>query len=487
MSEEPKKRHQPEKEKRIKKKKRKQPSNKEFARVTYLFITIFLAMMGYLVYFNAVKSKDIINSSYNVRLDSMADRVVRGEIYDNAGNVLAKTESNEDGSEKRVYPYGSLYAHVVGYDTHGKAGLESEENFSLLTSHAFFGERILKQIREEKNIGDNVITTLDTSLQKAAYDALGDYKGAVIVMEASTGKILTMLSKPDFNPNKLSDNWEQVSNSENSVLLNRATQGAYAPGSVFKLVTALSYMRENADYANYHYNCESEITYDETTIHCANHKAHGEIGLKESMAYSCNASFCNIGLTLNLSKYRDTAEDLMFNSKLPSVLPYTRSKFQLTEDAKSYEVMMTAMGQGETQVSPYHMALVTCAIANGGILMEPYLVDKIVNYTGTTVEKNMPQKYATIMSSEEAAQLKEYMQAVTEYGTASSLSGNSYTVAGKTGTAEYSSDKEKVHSWFVGFTNVDNPELVISVVIESADSSGMKAASVAKKVFNAYY
>ena len=182
LNEEPKKRPQQEKERKIKKKKRKQPSNKEFARVTYLFIIIFLAMMGYLVYFNAVKSKDIINSSYNVRLDSMADRVVRGEIYDNAGNVLAKTEVSEDGSEKRVYPYGSLYAHVVGYDSHGKAGLESEENFNLLTSHAFFGERILKQIREEKNIGDNVITTLNTSLQQAAYDALGDYKGAVVVM-----------------------------------------------------------------------------------------------------------------------------------------------------------------------------------------------------------------------------------------------------------------------------------------------------------------
>lgn len=444
-------------------------------------------MMGYLVYFNAVKSKDIINSSYNVRLDTMADRVVRGQILDNAGNVLAKTEVAEDGTEKRVYPYGALFAHVIGYDSHGKAGLESEENFNLLTSHAFFVERILKEVREEKNIGDNVITTLDTSLQEAAYDALGDYKGAVVVMEASTGKILTMVSKPDFNPNKLAANWEKISNSENSVLLNRATQGQYAPGSVFKLVTALSYMRENADYANYNYNCEGEITYEETTIHCAKGNVHGEIGLEESLAHSCNASFCNIGLTLDIPKYQDTAKDLLFNSKLPSVLPYTSSKFQLTKDAKSYEVMMTAMGQGETQVSPYHMALVTCAIANGGILMEPYLVDEIVNYTGASVEKNMPQKYATLMSSDEAGQLKEYMQAVTDYGTASTLSGKSYTVAGKTGTAEYSSDKEKVHSWFVGFTNVDNPDLVISVVIESADSSGMKAVSVAKKVFNAYY
>ena len=472
---------------KLQKEKPQRSSNKEFARVTYLFIAIFLLMMGYLVYFNALKSKEIINSAYNVRLDSMADRVLRGQILDNEGNVLAKTEVSEDGTEKRVYPYGKMYAHVVGYDSHGKAGLESKENFKLLTSNAFFLERIVKAMREEKNIGDNIITTLDTDLQETAYNALGDYKGAVVVMEASTGKILSMVSKPDFNPNSISEIWDDITEDERSPLLNRATQGAYAPGSVFKLVTALSYMRENSDYANYNYECEGEITYNDTTIHCAKGNVHGELDLKDSIAHSCNASFCNIGLTLDISKYKNTAKELLFDSKLPSPLLYTKSKFQLTEDSEIYEIMMTAMGQGNTQTNPYHMALVTCAIANGGILMEPYLVDEIVNYSGTSVDKHMPKKYATIMSSSEAAQLKEYMMAVTEYGTASSLSGQGYTVAGKTGTAEYSSDKEKVHSWFVGFSNVDNPDLVISVVIESADNSGMKAVSVAKKVFNAYY
>ena len=119
--------------------------------------------------------------------------------------------------------------------------------------------------------------------------------------------------------------------------------------------------------------------------------------------------------------------------------------------------------------------------------MKPYIVDEITNYTGTSVEKNMPEKYTTLMTSEEAAELKEYMTAVVEYGTGTTFSGGEYTVAGKTGTAEYSSDKEKVHSWFTGFTNVENPELVISVIVEAADNSGMRAVSVAKKVLNAYY
>lgn len=179
--------------------KKKKSTNKEFARVTYFFVTLFLVMMGYLVYFNVVRSKAIINSPYNVRMDSLSDRVVRGSILDKNGEVLAETEVAEDGTETRNYPYGDVYAHVVGYDSKGKSGLESVENFDLLTSNAFFVEKIVKEFKEEKNIGDNVVTTLDSKLQQAAYDALGDHKGAVVVMEASTGKILAMVSKPTFD------------------------------------------------------------------------------------------------------------------------------------------------------------------------------------------------------------------------------------------------------------------------------------------------
>ncbi len=444
-------------------------------------------MMGYMVYFNVFQSKEIINSPYNVRLDSMADRVIRGNILDREGNVLAKTEVAEDGTETRVYPYGDVFAHVVGYDSHGKSGLESTENFHLLTSNAFFLEKIFKEFQEEKNMGDHVVTTLDADLQQAAYNALGNYKGAVVVMEVSTGKILAMISKPDFDPNTVSEDWEELATSEESVLLNRVTQGAYAPGSVFKLVTTLAYMREDAQYEDYHYFCEGEIEYEGTIMHCAKNRVHENEDLLTSFANSCNTSYSNMGLLLDVSDFRSTATDLLFNTKLPCVFPYSQSKFQLTKDSGSAEVMMTAIGQGKTQVSPYHMTLISAAIANGGILMEPYLVDQIVNYTGTTIAKYMPQKYATLMTSEEAAKLKTYMQAVVDMGTATALGGEAYTVAGKTGTAEYSSDKEKSHSWFTGFTNMDHPELAISVIVESADNSGMSAVSVAKKVLNAYY
>ena len=455
--------------------------------MTYLFVTIFLAMMGYLVYFNVVKSKDIINSPYNVRLDSMADRVVRGKILDNEGNVLAKTDVQEDGSETRIYPYGNMFAHVVGYDSKGKSGLESTANFHLLTSNANFMEQFVHELKEEKNIGDNVITTLDMTLQEAAYNALGDYKGAVVITEVTTGKIMAMVSKPDFNPNTISEDWSEIANSSGSMLLNRVTQGAYAPGSIFKLVTALEYMRENKAYNSYNYTCEGEIEYEGTVIHCAKNRKHGEEDLAASLANSCNTSFSNIGLNLNISGMQKTAKGLLFNTKLPSLFPYSQSKFQLEKEDPTSEIMMTAIGQGETLVSPYHMVLIASAIGNGGILMDPYLVDRIESHTGTSVEKNMPRKYTELMTSQEASVLKDYMLKVVENGTASALKSEKYVVAGKTGTAEYSSDKDKAHSWFMGFTNLDNPDLAISIVVESADNSGMSAVSVAKKILNAYY
>lgn len=444
--------------------------------------------MVYIGYFNMVESRKIINSPYNPRLDSMADRVVRGKILDKDGNILAQTLTDEEGSEYRDYPYGALYAHVVGYSSQGKSGLESSQNFSLLTSNAFFLEKIKNEFQDKKNVGDNIVTTLDTSLQQASYDALGGSKGAVVILEPTTGKILTMVSKPDFDPNSVAANWEELNSDEDSRLLNRAIQGQYAPGSTFKIVTALEYMREDAGYDSYSYNCEGAITYDGVTIPCAGGHVHGQVGLADSFAYSCNSSFCNIGLQLNISRYRETAEELLFNKTLPGRdLSPAKSSFSLGKSASSSERMMTAMGQGKTQVSPYHMALITAAIANGGNLMEPYLVSEITNYTGTLIEKTKPDSAGELMTSSEASRLKDYMQDVTDYGTGSVFAGSGYTVAGKTGTAEYADDDpSKNHSWFVGFTDMDNPELVICVIVEESDGN-VKAVNVAKQILDSYY
>ncbi len=157
-------------EKPVDKKKRRKTnvSNNEFAKITYAFVGLFLCMIGYIVHFQVVKSDDIISSSYNPRQDLMIEEVVRGEIQDRNGIVLAETIVDEDGNEERNYPFSEVFAHLVGYVDVNKSGIELSENFSLLTSNSFYLENIYNEFQYEKDIGDNLITTLDREMQQVA-------------------------------------------------------------------------------------------------------------------------------------------------------------------------------------------------------------------------------------------------------------------------------------------------------------------------------
>jgi peptidoglycan glycosyltransferase len=463
--------------------------NREISVIAYLFFFLFLGMIAYFVYFQVVKSEDFINSPYNSLQDLFSDHVVRGEIISSDGYVLAKTETDDSGNESRVYPYGNRFAHVVGYATNGKMGLENQTNFSLLRSHAFFLEQIVNDIKGEKNIGDNVVTTVNCELQNAAYDALGSYDGAVIVMEPSTGKILAMVSKPDFDPNTISANWDEITSGTSSVLVNRATQGQYAPGSVFKIFTLLEYYRENPfSYEEYSFRCDGSITYDGQTIRCAGNQKHGDEDLKSSFANSCNSSFVNIGLSLDRDAFEELCDSMLFNQNLPISFESGTSKISLTDNMTDSLMMETAIGQGNTLVSPLHMVLISSAICNDGVLMTPYLVDHTENYNGIEVKSNSPKEYKTLLSSEEAAFLQEYMQAVVEEGTAEKLNGASYKAYGKTGTAQVSDSTSQTNSWFTGYAHRDGCEdIAIAVILENCDTSKTSATSAAKKVFDAYY
>ena len=446
--------------------------------------------MGYIVYFNVFKAKTVVKSPYNLRQNAFSDRVIRGDILDSNGYILAETIVDEEGNETRNYPYGRTFAHVVGmgYPDLPKSGIEVAENFNLLTSDTFFVNKIINDMNGKKNLGDTVITTLDADLQEACITALGWNKGAVVVMEPKTGKILAMVSAPDFDPNEAPYNYDELNyDEENSPLLNRATQGLYAPGSIFKVVTTLEFMRENPSYYDYEYECDGEITNEDTTIECYNHNVHGYQDLRSSLANSCNSSFANIGLSLDKTLYRQTAEKLLFNKNLPGPFESSKSLFQVEDSTDSAEMMMTAIGQGRTMVSPYHMALISSAIANDGVLMTPYIVDKVTNNRGSEISRNVPKSYKKLMSKEEADQLTEYMEAVVTEGTASYLSGQSYYAAGKTGTAEYSTDDDsKSHSWFMGFSGIEEWDVAISVVIEGSDGEA-SAVPVVRSILDYYY
>lgn len=463
-------------------------SSKEITGITAGFVLLFVIMMGYLGFYAATHQEELLNNSYNTRQQLFAAQNQRGTIYDSKGEILAQTQIDAQGEEKRTYPYGSLFAHAVGYTDKGKTGMEAQANFYLLQSSIPATDKVKDGKSGRKNPGDSVYTTLDLSLQEAADKALGIYKGAVIAIEPSTGKILAMVSKPDFDPNKISEDWEKIlSDEESGVLLNRTTQGLYPPGSTFKIVTALEYIRENPDtYQNYHFSCNGSFRDGDAVINCYHGTRHGEVDLKESFAKSCNSSFANIGLMLDRGAFAKTVDTLLFGRELPFAGVYNQSRLEIAENESNEELMQDAIGQGRTQITPIHLAMITSAIANDGVLMRPYMLSLVENAQGTKVKEFSPKKYGTLMSSEEAAVLKDYMIEVVENGTGTKLKGRSYTAAGKTGSAEFSTQKQESHAWFTGFAPAENPQIVVTVIIEGAGSGGDYAVPVARRVFDAW-
>ena len=464
-------------------------ANRHILMLTYGVVLLFVGLGVYFGYFLLVGSDNVINNSYNARLDSFADRVVRGEIYSSDGRVLARTEVDGEGKETRVYPYDSLFAHVVGYSTNGKTGLESLSNFYLLTSHVNLIEQVVNELSDLKNPGDSVFSTLDVDLQKAAYDALGKRKGAVVVMESDTGKILAMVSKPDYNPNTLATDWSTLTAEENMTgqLLNRATQGLYPPGSTFKLVTALEYMRENpSNYRDYTFDCNGIYKNGEYTIRCYHETAHGHQNLEQAFANSCNGAFSSLGLQLDLNRLKNTADQLLFNSDLPLPIAGSKSSYSMGSGADTWQILQTAIGQGQTQITPIHNAMIVAAIANGGTLMKPYLIDHVENAGGDVIKKFMPQSYGNLMTAVEASDLTGFMRDVVTEGTGSALRTDAYTAAGKTGSAEFEKGKE-THAWFVGFAPAEHPKVVISVIAEESGSGGQTAAPIAGTLFDLYF
>jgi peptidoglycan glycosyltransferase len=456
--------------------------------VRYGFCAIFLLLVINITYFMMFKSSSILVNSYNTRQDLLEETRVRGKILDANGNVLAESVLTIDGEYERIYPYNSMFSHVVGYSSKGKSGLEAYANFELLKSNQNIWDKLVSSISDEKLIANNVVSTLDADLQEVAYNALGDNKGAVAVIEVSTGKILAMVSKPDFNPNDIDLLWDDINTVEvtdSAILINRATQGLYPPGSTFKTLVALSFIRSNTDWNSYQYKCEGSGLFHNNRINCYGNRAHGTQTLEEAFANSCNTSFADIGTNMQIEHLQNVCDSFLFNKSLPSELLLKQSSFVLDAKAEPWEIPQTAIGQGKTEITPMHNLMIMATIANKGVMMEPYLIDKIINSYGETVKTFDPKVYDRIITQEEAETLGKMLRGVVVEGTAKKLNKLDVEVAGKTGSAEFK-DGEAAHAWFVGYAPYDKPEIAVCVLVENVGSSSDYSVPIAKKIFEAY-
>lgn len=454
-----------------------------------LFSVLFILLIGYLGYFTATSEQEMINNSYNSRQEILLSRNYRGTIYSRNGEVLAETVLDQEQNETRVYPYDNLFSHIVGYSTKGRMGVEALANYYLINTNTSLANKAANDVAERKNPGDNVYTTLDVEIQQVADNQLNIYKGAIVVTEVSTGKILALVSHPNFDPNQIEAIWASLlADKDSSVLFNRATQGLYPPGSTFKVITALEYMRQNPDtYDDYSFSCPGYFEADNRRITCFHGMSHGRVDFEQSLAQSCNSSFANIGLKLDREAFSKTLDALLFNQPLPVTLPYAESRIQVTDELSADEMMQTAFGQGKTQITPLHLNMITSAIANDGVMMKPYVIDHVENDAGRVIKSFRPDSYGRVMTEEETAVLKEMMTEVVESGTARKLSGQDYTVAGKTGSAEYNDVKEDNHAWFTGFAPAENPEVCVTIIVESCGDGGDYAVPIARRLFDAYF
>lgn len=461
--------------------------NNQILQMAVLVALLFMGLIGYIIYFQVYESNRVVANPYNKRITSYGENVKRGTIYSSNGKELAVTYEDSAGDEIREYPYDNMFAHAVGINSHGKTGLESIYNYQLLTSNANPFAVLFNNLKGVKNPGDNLVTTLDTRIQKAAYHALGNQKGAVVVMEPDTGRILAMVSKPDFDPNDIDHTWQDyIEDNSKTNLLNRATQGTYPPGSTFKVLTTLAYVQEHPeDYEDYLYDCDSTILKNSVKVHCYDGKAHGEMDLERSLAKSCNTSFVNLGCSLNQNDLRDLCETFLFNKKISFDLEVKESSYVISGKSDKSLVPQTVIGQGDTLVTPLHNAMIISAIANDGVMMKPYLADSMEDFTGRTVTTYKPEKLEQVMTKEEAHILQRYLRKVVTDGTASALNVDDFDAAGKTGTAETGSGED--HAWFIGFCGLEDADVCVSVIVEHGGSGSRAAVPIAKAVFESFY
>ena len=477
--------------KRLKKKsKRKKTARRvESYIVMGAFLILYISMSAYLIVYVRNNEQELINNSYNSRQTLLAKENTRGNIYDDSGNILAETLEDENGKEYRYYPYENMYAHVIGFSTKGKVGVEAEGNYYLINSNVALSEKVENDVSGDKNPGNDIYTTLNYELQDIAYRSLSAYQGAIIVSEVKTGNILAMVSKPDYDPNTIVENWDKYcADSTSGVLLNRATQGLYPPGSTFKILTALEYIREHPnDYMNYKYTCSGRYVNGDINLTCYHGTVHGSENFLTSFANSCNSSFANIGIGLDRNAYGELLNDCMFNAKLPLACNYSVSTLVVDESVSDEDMAQIAFGQGKAQITPILLNMITNGIANNGVVMTPRIIDYAASADGEVLETWEMSPYTTICSESEAAAMTNLMQAVAKEGTAKAMKNCSYNPAVKTGSAEFLTDGDDSHAWITGFAPAQDPEISVTVIVEGVGSSFDYAVPIAKRIFDVYF
>lgn len=399
---------------------------------------------------------------------------LRGNIYDRNGVLLAETFDGEEGYTRK-YPYNRLYSHLVGYShrQYGRAGVEDFYNEELMgLSDGRTVNKIIERITNDTIKGNHLYLTLNHQLQVKAEALLTGKRGSIVALDPATGEILAMVSKPDFNPNRLVEDWDDLVNDEGSPLLNRGLSGLYPPGSTYKTVITAGIL-ESGD-VDPQYDCVGSITIDGYTLSDYDKSGHGPLDLRKSLVVSCNTNFARMGVELGDEKIMEISRRFLLDGDLRGDFPITKSLFPYKGNMEPTELAAVSIGQGKLLVTPLHMALVAGVFANGGVMKEPRVLKEIETPEGRGSEAEESEAI-DIVEASIANQVKDMMVAAVNEGTGKNARIKGVSVAGKTGTAE--NDSGASHAWFIGFAPADKPKIAIAVVLEKEGKTGGAAAA----------
>lgn len=464
---------------------------KRLTTLITVFSLLFAALIGNLTYVMQVDAEAIQNMPSNNHTIAKSAYVQRGAIITSDGVTLAESVQQEDGTYLRSYPQGSLAAHTVGYIStrYGTTGIESSMN-ETLTGHADYSswKNALYSLAGLQQAGSTVQLTINSQIQQAAENALDGYTGAIVVLDPKTGAILAKASNPTYKYDQLND----IVSSGGSQLLDRTTQALYAPGSSMKAITLSAALDSGTAKLDQTVYAGPTVEIGGADINNYGKYDYGSPTLQEAFALSSNTAFGQLGVEVgakNLVKYCNA---FGFGQTLGQDFSCKASVMPDPSEMTDWETAWSACGQpvgqhaspSGPQLTIMQNAVTAAAIANGGVVMNPYVVEHVLSPEGIVTSTTQARSLGQAISADTASQVKDAMADVVDHGTGTRAQIRGVKVAGKTGTAQIESGK--INSFFMGFAPFDTPTLAISVVIEGNDGSDVEgyAAAVAGKVLS---
>lgn len=462
--------------------------NDALRRITTVAFVMLLVLMVAATWIQVVDAPSLNADNRNVRTMYREYGNSRGSIIVEGDSIAISSPSDDAFGFQRSYSDGPKYAPLTGYYSivFGRTAIESTENQVLNgTADSLFITRMQDLIIGRQPKGSSVELTVSAAVQQAAWDALGDQRGAVVALDPSTGAILGMVSKPSFDPNALAGHdtneaneaYQSLLSADGDPLVNRTLATTYPPGSTFKLLVAAAALESGEFEPDTLIPAPQQLPLPQSNSVLGNFggtacSSTDEMTVADALRISCNTAFAQLGMDVGGEALRDMSEEFGFSEQFDVPMRSAASKFPAELDAP--QTALSSIGQYEVAATPLQMALVAATIGNHGTQMNPYSVATVRDRDLKPITEASPKELGKPISLETADELTDMMVSVVESGSGTSAQISGVDVAGKTGTAQ-TTDEAAPHAWFVGFAPADDPQIAVAVIVENGGSLGSEA------------